>query len=222
MHWTRQTACGATINSVTASLTDPVSGQPALKSAEVSLGRYDAKWYGFVASRTPLMAQVPYAAFARTATGWQAEMAGDLAPDDWAQQALAMTGLHCADVSVYEDLTSGMQRIALCRDGRIEALIYTSTRPVVLSRAAAIACIGAAIDPLSALAGRAAANQPDPGATVCACFNVGRNTLVHAISAGAGTIAQLAEATCAGTNCGSCKPELGALLAQARLPMAAE
>lgn len=222
MHWTRQTARGATVNSLITATTDPVSGQPALKSAQVSLSRYNAKWYGFVASRAAIVPDAPYAALARTATGWQAEIAGDTAPEDWTAQALSITGLHGAEVSAYRDTANGTQRIALCRGGVIEALIFTSATPAVLSRSAAVAYIGTAIDPLVALAGRAAADQPDCGATVCACFNVGRTTLVNAISAGADTLAQLGDATCAGTNCGSCKPELGALLAQARLPLAAE
>jgi assimilatory nitrate reductase catalytic subunit len=85
-----------------------------------------------------------------------------------------------------------------------------------------IGLIGTDTPPLVALAGRSAADQPDAGATVCACFNVGRNTLLAAAANGARSLAALGDATCAGTNCGSCKPELTALLAEASLPMAAE
>ena len=222
MHWTRQTARGGTVNSVTASVTDPVSGQPALKSAEVSLSRYAARWYAFVASDAPITLDAPYGALARTATGWQAEVAGKVMPPDWVEQAVAMTALHGADVSAYEDAASGVLRIALCQEGIVRALIFTSPQPVVLSRSAAVALIGSRAEPLVALAGRVAADQPDPGTTVCACFNVGRNTLVDAIAAGAATLGELGEATCAGTNCGSCRPELSVLLTHARQPLAAE
>ena len=57
---------------------------------------------------------------------------------------------------------------------------------------------------------------------MCACLNVGQNTLVKAIAAGAFSVAALGEVTCAGTNCGSCKPELARLVAQHSLPLAAE
>lgn len=222
MHWTRQTARNATINSVVAPVTDPVSGQPALKSGPVSLAKYDADWYAFIASRHPIMPNTSYAGIARTETGWQAEVACKGTPDDWALMAQQMTGLQDAEVSIYQDAASGSTRVALSRDGVIEALMYTGMQPVVLSRSAVTTHVGTSVQPLFALAGRASADRPDPGTTVCACFNVGRNTLLGAITAGATSVNQLGEATCAGTNCGSCKPELNALIAQTSLQLAAE
>ncbi|HBR39498.1 MAG TPA: hypothetical protein DD939_19645 [Sulfitobacter pontiacus] len=46
--------------------------------------------------------------------------------------------------------------------------------------------------------------------------------MLAAIAGGASTVAALGDATCAGTNCGSCKPELAALLDQTLQRMAAE
>ncbi|MCX8226976.1 MAG: (2Fe-2S)-binding protein, partial [Sulfitobacter sp.] len=94
--------------------------------------------------------------------------------------------------------------------------------PVVVSRTATVGLIGTETSPLAALAGRSASDQPDPGARVCACFDIGRNTLLAAAANGARSVTALGEVTCAGTNCGSCKPELAALLAEATLRMAAE
>jgi len=64
--------------------------------------------------------------------------------------------------------------------------------------------------------------MPDVGATVCACFNVGRNTVLDAITNGAHSVAAIGDITCAGTNCGSCKPELNALLSEVTLKVAAQ
>lgn len=222
MHWTRQTAASGTINSLTPPVTDPYSGQPALKSGAVSAALYTPKWYGFLATDTPLKLTTPYGAIARTNTGWQAELAGSKTPQDWAQEARTIADLPDAEVSLYEDHVTGTIRVALSSGGTIKALFFASPSPVVLSRPAAIAHIGTQITPLAALAGRGAADQPDPGATVCACFSVGKNTLLTAIAEGAKTVSALGERTCAGTNCGSCKPELAALLDTAALPMAAE
>ena len=222
MHWTRQTARNATINSVVAPVLDPISGQPALKSGHVSLSKYEADWYGFIASRHPIIPNTSYAGIARTETGWQAEVACKGTPDDWAIMVQQMTGLQDAEVSIYQDSASGTTRVALSCEGVIEALMYTGEQPVVLSRSAATTHIGTSVQPLFALAGRTSADQPDPGITICACFNVGRNTLLDAIAVGATSADQLGEATCAGTNCGSCKPELNALIAQVSMPVAAE
>ena len=222
MHWTRQRSRMGTINRVTAPVPDPVSGQPALKAGAVTATLYQPAWYGFLASETALAPQTPYAAIARTQTGWQAELAGDARPDDWAPFMRALADQPGGALSVQSDPASGVVRMALAEGGRITALFFAAPSPVVLSRSAVVGLIGTATAPLAALAGRGAADQPDAGATVCACFNVGRNTLLAAAANGARSVEALGEVTCAGTNCGSCKPELTALLAQAAWPMAAE
>ena len=56
----------------------------------------------------------------------------------------------------------------------------------------------------------------DPGRTVCACFQVGINTLVRAIAEqGLDSPQAIGVALKAGTNCGSCVPELRQILAAA-------
>lgn len=222
MHWTRQRTTQGTINSATAPVTDPVSGQPALKAASVQARVYHGKWYGFLACADEPTPQTPYGAVARTQTGWQVELAGKQIPQDWEAEARLLSGQTSGDVSVQQDATSGATRVAITVNGRIAALFFASPKPVVLSRATIVGLIGTDTLPLVALAGRASADVPDVGATVCACFNVGRNTLLAAVAGGAGSVSALGDTTCAGTNCGSCKPELAALLAQAQLPMAAE
>jgi assimilatory nitrate reductase catalytic subunit len=222
MHWTRQRTTYGTVNSVSAPVTDPFSGQPALKFAAVTAAVYKPKWYGFLASNTAPTPQTPYAAVARTQTGWQVELAGSRMPSDWEAEARRLCHQSEGDISMQSDLATGTIRIAFTQNGLITALFFTSADPVVVSRTAIVGLIGTHTPPLTALAGRGAADQPDAGATVCACFNVGRNTLLAAAANGARSVAALGEATCAGTNCGSCKPELTVLLAEASLPMAAE
>ncbi|WP_296420404.1 nitrate reductase [Pseudooctadecabacter sp.] len=222
MHWTRQRSTSGAINTLTAPVVDPVSGQPALKDARVTARVYPARWYGFLACRDVPKPITPYAAIARTQTGWQAEIAGDVLPTDWAQKALTLAGIEQADVCVQSDPASGVCRVALTQDGAIAALLFVASSPVVVARHTAIAAIGSDTPALTALAGRAAPHQPDPGATVCACFGIGRNTLLEAVAKGARTVTALGDVTCAGTNCGSCKPELKSLIADAAMPMAAE
>ncbi|MCP5307179.1 MAG: (2Fe-2S)-binding protein, partial [Chromatiaceae bacterium] len=67
----------------------------------------------------------------------------------------------------------------------------------------------------SLLAGRPGQGQRDQGRIVCACFGVGLNTLTTAIRAQQLTTPQaIGAALKAGTNCGSCVPELRQLIAQ--------
>ncbi|HMR03218.1 MAG TPA: (2Fe-2S)-binding protein [Candidatus Competibacter phosphatis] len=65
------------------------------------------------------------------------------------------------------------------------------------------------------LAGRPGQGQRDNGCIVCACFEVGLNTLTAAIrDQRLITPEAIGAALQAGTNCGSCVPELRQLIAQ--------
>jgi assimilatory nitrate reductase catalytic subunit len=67
------------------------------------------------------------------------------------------------------------------------------------------------------LTGRSAEGFVSAGPIVCACFSVGMATIRAAIQAGAASAEAIGEALRAGTNCGSCLPELKRLLAGADL-----
>jgi assimilatory nitrate reductase catalytic subunit len=49
---------------------------------------------------------------------------------------------------------------------------------------------------------------------VCACFGVGRASICDAIAAGANSAAEIGARLKAGTNCGSCIPELKRLIGE--------
>ena len=56
--------------------------------------------------------------------------------------------------------------------------------------------------------------RPAVGKIVCSCFSVGEKTILEAIEKqGCRTAGELGERLKCGTNCGSCIPELKALLA---------
>lgn len=74
----------------------------------------------------------------------------------------------------------------------------------------------------SLLAGRPPKGQKDSGETICACFNVGLNTIIEAIQQdGLVSVDAIGAALQAGTNCGSCLPELERILHQERSSRAA-
>ena len=64
------------------------------------------------------------------------------------------------------------------------------------------------------LSGKPAQGLAAAGPVVCACFGVGRNTICDAIATGARSAAELGVRLKAGTNCGSCIPELKRLISQ--------
>ncbi|MEN8896496.1 MAG: (2Fe-2S)-binding protein, partial [Yoonia sp.] len=157
-----------------------------------------------------------------TTSGWQGEFAGQTPPTDWARLAADCLGCDVAELASSYDGSSHTYRFAQYDGGRLIGLFFASAQPVRLARPHAISLIGTEVPTLTAMAGRIGAGQPDPGRTLCACMNVGVNTVRNAINAGAMTTDAVGIATCAGTNCGSCKPEIEAMLNTMTVMMAAQ
>ncbi|WP_417243781.1 molybdopterin-dependent oxidoreductase [Celeribacter sp.] len=222
MHWTRQQCASGSINGLVAPVVDPVSGQPALKAGAITVRRFAAVWYGYGVSLSQMSPVAEYAAISRTAGGWKGEFAGVKSPENWESQARAILALPQGDASVVHDSRTQVTRIAIHDNSTLTGLFFAGPRPVQLARTFAASLVGTQIAPLTALAGRSGADQVDTGAIVCACMNVGINTVRDAISNGATTVEAIGTATCAGTNCGACKPELSALLTCAVMSVAAQ
>ena len=222
MHWTGETASAARINALVPGVTDPISGQPESKAAPVALRRFAAQWYGFAVSAGDVEPRSDYWASAPINGGWRVELAGLTTPTDWMAYARDLFHLPDAEAATVMDRTRGLARVAFHDGDRLLAALFAGPQPVALSRDHLCARIGT--QHLGhALAGSPAAGAPDPGPVVCACLNVGLNTIREAIQSGrARTVQALGDCLGAGTSCGSCRPELGALLTQYRLPAAAE
>ncbi len=215
MHWNGRNASAGRVNALTQRRTDPVSGQPALKAGKVQIRRFAALWHGFAVSDSPMpAARHAYAAIARTGTGWRAEIAAPKLPADWEKEARATLGLAIGSASILRDAAHGIVRIAVHEGPVLRGLLFAAPRPINVARAYAASLIGTQTPALAALAGLPVSGQPDTGRIVCACAGVGINTITTAIDNGARTIGRIGQCTGAGTNCGACKPELAALLAQ--------
>ena len=221
MHWTSEMASAARIDVLVPGVVDPISGQPDSKAALVSARRYQAAWFAFAVSQTAPFPRSDYWARARVAGGWRMELAGLTAPQDWVAYAAELFDLPGADAACVLDARRGTARVAFHRDGRLLAAFFAGPEPVSLAREHLASRLDT-LDPM-ALSGRPRSDAGDPGATICACLNVGINTIRQAILSGrALSVAALGEALGAGTSCGSCRPELSALLTRLKLPEAAE
>ncbi|WP_370311126.1 molybdopterin-dependent oxidoreductase [Sagittula sp.] len=221
MHWTGETAPAARIDAVVAPIVDPVSGQPESKASVVKVTRMKAAWYAFAVSTRPFNPASAYWARSVTRAGHRAELAGHTAPDDWEAEARRLFGLPDAEVAVMADPGRGTARLAFREGGRLVAAIFVSPEPVAVMRDY-VATLPEVPD-LSLLSGRAPADRPDPGPILCSCFDVGVNTILRGIEEqGLMSVDAIGAALQAGTNCGSCRPELAALLAAARSKEAAE
>ena len=94
MHWTAQNAPTARVNSTVPPAADPVSGQPALKSARVALSAFEPAWHAFLLARRDLGPDLaPYCATGLAAPGvWRHELAGTEEPKQAFARLLALAG----------------------------------------------------------------------------------------------------------------------------------
>jgi assimilatory nitrate reductase catalytic subunit len=227
LHWTDQIASQARVDVLVSPATDPVSGQPELKHSAVAVQPYEVAWYGFaVTAAAPDEIAAGYWARARTKNGWRVELADAVLPQDWTAFARDLFGfdLHDdIDLLAYHDAASGQYRFAAFSDERLVAALFVAPQPVPVSRGWAAEQLGqqmAPSDRLRLLAGRAGAAQPDRGALVCACFDIGAGQIAVAVTQGCRTVAAVGEALQAGTNCGSCRSEIARIIDAASIQKA--
>jgi assimilatory nitrate reductase catalytic subunit len=221
MHWNSTHAADARVGALVNPVVDPGSGQPEFKHTPARVVAFVVAWQGFILSRRPV--SVPGATWWSTARGVQfhrQELAGRRVPGDWSAWARRQLGATAdADWLEYLDQSTGVYRAAHLLDDRLEACLFVSPRPDLpprawLSSLFAKASIDAG-DRAGLLTGMPRDSSADVGAVVCSCFGVGRNTILSAIDKfGLNTAKQIGQKLRAGTNCGSCLPELKAMLKQ--------
>jgi assimilatory nitrate reductase catalytic subunit len=218
IHWSETFGRRLCVGSVVSPLTDPVSGEPEFKHTPVRVGPLEAGWQGFVLSRHRLDPDGGrYWIEVAGGSCWRYELAGDAVPGSWRDSARSLLG--DGEWLELEDRGAGRYRGALIRDGRLEGCLFVAPTHQLPPRNWLAELFGHeqldAADRASLLAGRPSGGRKDCGATVCSCFGVGRNTLVETIRAqGLSTVEAIGVALQAGTNCGSCLPELRGLLAE--------
>ena len=123
------------------------------------------------------------------------------------------------DVLRFEDPAAGSLRQAFLVDGRLERVIFTTTSGTLPPRSWLAELFAAetltAQDRAALLVGRPPGRILDASPIVCACRNVRAAAIAAAAQAGARDVDAVAEATGAGSNCGSCRPEIARMLSVA-------
>jgi len=218
MHWTDAFAPSGRANALVAPNLDPTSGQPEFKHTPARIRAYRETWKGFFLARCGLAAPAGLDLIWRRIPQdacQQHEFAGrgDDAERDVLRKSLTK-GL-AGELVSYEDAATGARRQAWIEDGRLVAVLFTTVEgrlpprdwlaeqfagPLTVEARAAL------------LFGRPPGAQGDKGPMVCACLKVGTKTVEAAIAAGARTPDAVGSATGAGTNCGSCRPEIARMI----------
>ncbi len=219
MHWTDEFASAARVDVLVAPVVDPVSGQPALKSSRAQVRLFNAKLYGFAICRDkPDAIDADYWARAVCESGWRVELASAQTFENTASLARSIVGVaESVPMLAYHDKDQGHDRFAFFDGDVLIGAVFLSARPVAVSRSWAVGQLSAEYansgERYRVVAGRAGADQPDQGATVCACFSVGVNQIAVAVLSGTcRDVDAVGRLLKAGTNCGSCRSEIKGII----------
>jgi assimilatory nitrate reductase catalytic subunit len=218
IHWNGQYSGQARVGVLIGAAVDPLSGQPEFKQAPVAVAPYPAAWHGFLIARHSLPAAPDgYWTRIRLRSGWRHELAGQDEP--WLARLRDEFGTQ-GDWIELRDAAMHRYRAALLRDGRLEMVCFFEGRAAALPPRHWLEALLdkdrlGAEERAALLMGRPGKAAPDCGRIVCACHGVGENDLKQAIAQGARSVEALGLRLKAGTQCGSCVPELRTLLQQA-------
>ncbi len=217
MHWTGVLTTSSRVGAMVNPAVDPISGQPENKHTPVSVSRFDAAWYGYLLSDKPLsLPKCDYSVAIRIEHGWRYELAHHQKPNDWIDFASVWLNEPQGERLEYQDIAQGIQRYGWLTDGKLTALAFFGSATDLPPRAWLMSLLTQPLDALSRralLSGKPADPNADVGRIICACFSVGEKTIVRAIEKHhLCSVAEIGKCLKAGTNCGSCQPELKKLL----------
>jgi assimilatory nitrate reductase catalytic subunit len=223
MHWTDRFVSAGPIDQLVSAAFDPVSGQPELKATAAALAPMPILWRGLLVGGEGPRASGDYH-WSRIPTahgdlwilrGWS-RLAEGAKLSDWATQLLGEPE-GAEPMSLYEP-TRGVLRIANIVKGRLHSCLLLSldARSPLPERDAIESMIGEAFDEAAKqqfFAIEDAPACPSHARAICVCHSVSRDTIEREIKARRLTsVAAIGAALKAGTNCGSCIPELQEIL----------
>ncbi len=238
MHWGDEYLSGRDthgINGLTSPALDPDSKQPELKHAAVAIKKAELPWrfvaFGWLPADQALklqtslrarMSSFAYACvtlFGRDRVGVLFRAANEVATDVSAIEY--QFGLNGAEVLRYADARRGISRCMRIVDGKLETV--TLAGDVAAGRwLRAFLEEGQPVEQLGRLLLQPTATPPENfverGKIVCSCFGVSERQ-INALLAEAGNdacVELLQQRLKCGANCGSCMPELKAIIGQSK------
>jgi assimilatory nitrate reductase catalytic subunit len=220
IHWSETFANASRVDAVVNPVTDPVSGEPEFKHTPVRVAAYKPAWHGFILAREPVQCRFDeYWVQVKGEQFWRYELAGERLPNWNTFKESLLAVFPESEWLQFMDAAAGRHRAVLIRKQRLEACLFIGPDPALPGRGWLASMfgkdLGSPLDRLALLAGIPAEGGQDPGHTVCSCFGVGINSIrasihEHKLMTAAAIGVQLK----AGTNCGSCIPELKRILAE--------
>jgi len=219
IHWSDVFASQARVDALIAPVCDPISGQPAFKQTPVSIEKITLRWQATLISREAMPLPDNRYWCRRPADNWEiVSLAGDQAISaamlkqlwrdqvtDWAEledshgHTLRLVGYRHATPVCWFALQP--ERPKIDESWLLQALDRNDLSALQLARGTP-------------------ASGADCSALVCSCHQVREARILAAIASGSDSVERIGACTRAGTNCGSCIPDLRRLLTTTTVPEA--
>lgn len=221
MHWNEEYSSHANVNRLVARAYDPISGQPELKSAAVAVTPFPVAQWATILTRTP----IARARLVELPCYWLKQVLPDGYCYEFAFHKTAVnhenwlkTLIHAEHDLVRLSQPSLSGWLTHGSNGEISNLSWLSTQRIEnnlnwfshLLQATTLT----ELDWIQALK-LTPSDDFCQGRLICSCYQVRENAIKQAIAEGANSVSALGLQLKCGTNCGSCKSELSALINQA-------
>lgn len=217
IHWNDQNSSNAVVSKIINPVVDAISGQPESKHTPVHLHPVNAKWHGFLLSRTPIdTSEMDYWTLTQSPGCYTYDIAGITENLDWANCAKSILGE--GEFLTLEDTRHQQWRTAKIRDNQLQGIMIVaqdknSLPPRNWLEETFLNDVLNNTERTTLLAACPPQNASNAGPIVCSCFGVGMNTIIKAIKdQSCVSVEAIGNALQAGTNCGSCIPDLKALI----------
>ncbi len=236
IHWSKEFASNANVSQLFASIIDPVSGQPELKFAPVKITKVSVAEYGLVVSPIKLTALtqhlpetshwVCYQTSGLTDSAWVYLFQHETAIPNFIQQlkesfeqtaentnTQAISAKHHIDEWVSSQREQKIHLLGL-QQQQFRLFAFINTEKISINEQWLSELLNHQLASLADINALLLGQAPEAkGRKICSCFNVYEKDITDEIlNNGTSTVEGLGQALKCGTNCGSCKTELSAIL----------
>lgn len=223
MHWNDSNSANAVVNRLVNPVTDTLSGQPELKHTPVKIKKWSPEWHGFLLSRNRIIPDnVTYWCHSYQKDCHILELAGtgDMMENNFLSHYFAQAGN--PDTLSFSNPASGQIRLASAQDNKLDICLFVTKKGPLPERSWLQSLFQR--DSLNSsifstlLSGQPLNPSMTPGPIICACFGISQKEILSAFTyKRANTVDDIGDLLKAGSNCGSCKPEIKDLIASVHI-----
>jgi len=219
MHWNDSNAANAVVGRLVNPVTDPLSGQPELKHTPVQITKWSPKWHGFLLSRYRITPEnLTYWCHSYQKDCHILEIAGEgkMLENPFLSPFFAQA--KNPGTLTFSNPASGQIRLATVQNNKLDICLFVTEKGALPERSWLQSLFQR--DSLnSRIYNTLLSGQPlDPSLTtgpiICSCFGISQKAILSAFTnKHAKTVDDIGNLLKAGSNCGSCKPEIKDLIA---------